>query len=548
MKSINTSSIKKLRFPYLSFIGLLFVIIFSLLDNPLITQYIPKFLIQYSSNNYQYIVLIIGVLLFILSFFKFQRLSSNQNNAIKLLTLQNKKLQLQNKSLNKKAFTYSSHADKLKYFISEKLLEFIEYDEKYLHFKSIASEVRHNGVISYDKVKTFIQTLQKQLSILDTKNLDKQNSEIDIALIKKSSENALSAMKYLWDLLDLATTDNIALHISDHLCDCEEHYIQQSLNVQKTEFNDFSYQPKIALLDYLSTLGESSDELAPIRKSKKKTIEFKNEQFHLVIHKSEELLGNPNHFILLIENIIKNAQFFLQKAKFKQKSDKILIELGQDNQNLFLNIYNRGPNIKDEIKQDIFKLGFSTRKVKENHGKGLGLFFSHEIISGYEGTISAQNIQNPTHTFKIDLTFQDQSTQHYSLEQVTKNNALGVFLKEDATHTLCKNRVAKSEFAQPLRRARITNTYTKQYQEFSFEDNNAIMHLDNFSNFPSFSVDFLNKKRGCSIKWTALDIAGAQFQMTIPLASARLDEFDDSDMEFEDEFESLDQQFNQDLD
>ena len=544
------SKIKKLRFPYLTIFGLFFILVFALLENPLMLEYLPNQYHPYLDQNLQLVFLALGVLIFFWSFVRFQRLTHTQSRHIETLIAQNQKIQNQNKSLNKKAFTYSSHADKLKYFISEKLLDFIEYDEKYLHFKSIASEVRHNGVISYDKVKTFIQTLQSELNKIDkqTSNKDNQNSNIDIAAIKQSSEHALNSMKYLWDLLDLATTDNIALHISDHLCDCEEHYIQESLNAQKLEFNDFSYQPKTALLDYLSTLGESTEEFSGVRKSKKHTTEYSNDQFHLIIHKSEELLGNPNHFILLIENIIKNAQFFLQKSKFKQKSDTILIELGQHDQYLFLNIYNRGPNIKDENQQDIFKLGFSTRKVKENHGKGLGLFFSHEIVSGYEGSIKANNIQNPSHVFKIDLTFQDQSTLSYQLEQTNRDDSLGVYLKDHAEHTQCKNRIAKSEFEQPLRRARITNTYTKQYQEFAFEDNNAIQHIDTFSNMPMFSVEFINKKRACSIKWTALDITGVQFQIRLPLASTRLDEFDETDMEFNDEFESLDQQFNQDLD
>src|SRR5690606_2894307 len=39
------------------------------------------------------------------------------------------------KQLQLKAHTYSGHADKLKLFISDKLLDYIEYDEKFLHFK-----------------------------------------------------------------------------------------------------------------------------------------------------------------------------------------------------------------------------------------------------------------------------------------------------------------------------------------------------------------------------------------------------------------------------
>jgi len=61
------------------------------------------------------------------------------------------------KELQTRAHKYSRHADKLKLFISDRLLEYIEYDERFLHFKSIAAEVRHNGVISYDKVQTVLR-------------------------------------------------------------------------------------------------------------------------------------------------------------------------------------------------------------------------------------------------------------------------------------------------------------------------------------------------------------------------------------------------------
>src|SRR5690625_7470080 len=48
-------------------------------------------------------------------------------------------------------------------------------------------------------------------------------------------------MRYLWDLLDLSTADNLALHISNLLCECEEHYYQRLLEV--TGDNALPYDP-----------------------------------------------------------------------------------------------------------------------------------------------------------------------------------------------------------------------------------------------------------------------------------------------------------------
>src|SRR5690625_6466944 len=83
----------------------------------------------------------------------------NQARDIQRLHNQVAELRQSKKQLQLKAHTYSGHADKLKLFISDKLLDYIEYDEKFLHFKSIAAEVRHNGVISFDKVQTVLQQL-----------------------------------------------------------------------------------------------------------------------------------------------------------------------------------------------------------------------------------------------------------------------------------------------------------------------------------------------------------------------------------------------------
>ena len=60
---------------------------------------------------------------------------------------------------------------------------------------------------------------------------------------------------------------------------------------------------------------------------------------------------------------------------------------------MLFSIYNRGPHIEQEMLETIFQLGFSTRRNKEHHGKGLGLFFAKEIVRGYQGTISALNVK-----------------------------------------------------------------------------------------------------------------------------------------------------------
>ena len=121
------------------------------------------------------------------------------------------------KQLQRKAHTFSNQTDKLKTFIRDRLLEYIEYDEKFLHFKGIAAEVRHNGIICYDQI---LQALTQA-----------QTSDSDIPLYPE----ALTSLSYLWDLLDLSTADNIALHINNHICECEEYYYQEQLNRERLQ-------------------------------------------------------------------------------------------------------------------------------------------------------------------------------------------------------------------------------------------------------------------------------------------------------------------------
>ncbi len=122
------------------------------------------------------------------------------------------------------ARTNSDHAEKLKLFISDRLLEYMEYDEKFLHFKNIASEVRHNGVISYDKVQSALQRARNQ-----------GEDEAD-----QDYQEAADSLLYLWDLLDLSTTDNIALHVANQVYDSEEYYFQSLLNQADVESSPYS--------------------------------------------------------------------------------------------------------------------------------------------------------------------------------------------------------------------------------------------------------------------------------------------------------------------
>lgn len=178
------------------------------------------------------------VVLLLIAWFElgvFRRQQQKLRTSVEQLWLTKRELQL-------KAQTSASHTDKLKLFISDKLLEYIEYDEKFLHFKSIASEVRHNGVISFDKVQSAL------LYARDHSLPDEQGTQATLY------QEALVGMRYLWDLLDLSTTDNMALHIGDHIAACEEQVFAaelQGINAEELPQAPL-FDPRQALVDSLT--------------------------------------------------------------------------------------------------------------------------------------------------------------------------------------------------------------------------------------------------------------------------------------------------------
>ncbi|PWK54525.1 ATP-binding protein [Pleionea mediterranea] len=432
------------HFPWISLIASVALVVyyFMLLQPQLIEPYylIP----QVTTTTFQWSVLAVFFYLLVTDILYFIRRQKKLKQAITNLQDEIDDLWQSKKKIQQKAHVFSSHADKLKLFISDKLLEYIEYDEKFLHFKSIAAEVRHNGVISYDKIKTALKHAMTQLESSDasghiseqnnfqsnSKNSNSDDSQLNDeattgelsqsqsvlqeqqAISKEVYQQALEAMQYLWDLLDLSTADNIALHIANHIIACEEHYYQQELSKNRPSdtlslvpFKP-SYLPLNAVLNSLQGILERDDydqlhSRLQVAEASASIIEVDGYRFGF--SDTRELLGNQNHSVLLLENLIKNSQYFHGKRSNKQATDKIALQLTQHEGFVDINVYNRGRHIDDDAKEQIFQLGYSTRRAKEHHGKGLGLFFVNEIVKGYEGRIDVTNISNIKQTLTLRM-------------------------------------------------------------------------------------------------------------------------------------------------
>ena len=355
-------------------------------------------------------------------------------------------------------------------------------------------------------------------------------------------QNAIDALRYLWDLLDLSTADNMALHIGNQLIECEEHYYQLNLDADKklditqTIPQSPTFHPQQAALTTLSLFTDEIEihHLIAMAKINEKVLHepfvFDNPQFRVRMLHTPELLGNANHIILLLENLIKNAQFFSQKAKYRQKSDRIGISLKPGDGFAHFTIYNRGPLIDEQNLEKIFQLGFSTRRSKDYHGKGLGLFFANEIVKGYQGKIKVSNCRTTTGQFHLTVSYASGESQTYRLEILATNNKLQVRQEDqasvDETFTLSsdipivKIAIMRHE-SQPGKSANKASESTF----IDIDPTEPVDWLDPDSILaPDWRIQISAFRKHHRLIFSPLDIDGVQFDIFLPTADSRLNE------------------------
>ncbi|NVK87115.1 MAG: GHKL domain-containing protein [Gammaproteobacteria bacterium] len=526
------------RFPWLLVIALVLLLgYFICLANPQILS--PYYLIpEVTSTEFQGLVLLFGLYTIVHGWLRFNRHKRAFNDYIAAKDAQVRSVWESKKKIQQKAHVYSSHADKLKFFISDKLLEYIEYDEKFLHFKSIAAEVRHNGVIAYDKVRATLTATQLHFAEPSHQVDEMANSELESAQnipapLLSQIEQAQKSMRYLWDLLDLSTADNLALHIANHLITCEEQYCQQQL--QGTPLHSaanfeptFLPQSVIAeyLVDFLADFG-GVDEL-PEQSVLLDThsVALNIGRFRIGLQATPAVLGNQNHLVLMLENLLKNAMYFHDQRQPKQSLDRIAICLTAQTGVVALTVYNRGPQISEADKSQLFKLGFSTRKAQEHHGKGLGLFFINEVVKGYEGQIQCDNISNPKQT--ITLRWETDNdvvmTKVLQLEQAHDT----VSVTEVSEHISAERRGEQLlwDHAVAIHRLEVSSSLESETVTFADLGNQSeTLIADPFNPFmPSWQVSVVNTKRAHKVIFNALDRRGVRFTIFLPDVQARVDD------------------------
>lgn len=464
------------------------------------------------NSELQLTAVILWMLLIALDIYRFYQSWASYRAKLKQHKEQIAELIDSRRQLGTRVRTYSDHADKLKLFISDKLLEYIEYDEKFLHFKNIASEVRHNGVISYDKAQTALKKAAQMCA-------DRLQDHDQI----QQFEEAADSLLYLWDLLDIATTDNITLHVANRIYDSEEYYFQSTLNN-----SDPSMLPYVPTFSMYSALRKS---LLPITQHPEQLrhnielfmpYEYCDDRVHLQVETASDMLGNINHMVLLLENLLNNALYYAAQQARKKQPNRITILLTHQQQQAVIEIYNPGPAIRAEDSKHIFQLGFSSRRIRDHHGKGLGLYFVNEICKGFEGTVDFENIENRPDALSMRVELQNGEIENHFIT-LTQNNGKALCHLSQSDDSPASS--LQWSYNKPLKSIEISSQSGAEPQlinKLTGEENTRYYDRSN-PLLPRWKLDINNRKKSAKVTFKPIDVRGVRFRVEMPTAMSRLE-------------------------
>lgn len=150
--------------------------------------------------------------------------------------------------------------------------------------------------------------------------------------------------------------------------------------------------PRIKRVEVSEVISDVIDSLAPLAESKNVNLTFngKEKVFAEV---------DPDRFYRMAYNIVENG------IKYTHEGGNVLVDLDEDEDNIYLAISDNGIGISEEVLPKIFDrfARGDTARSKKNGGFGLGLAIAKEIIDMHEGKVTVESKVGEGTTFKIVL-------------------------------------------------------------------------------------------------------------------------------------------------
>ena len=128
------------------------------------------------------------------------------------------------------------------------------------------------------------------------------------------------------------------------------------------------------------------------------TLRELNKSIKLNYDESICINGDPDKLSRVFNNLIKNA------ISYSKEESEIVINLKKDNNNVIVEVINKGKQISKEKLSKIFEKFYrlDSARTSKTGGSGLGLAIAKDIVELHNGTIIAESNEEET-TFRVTL-------------------------------------------------------------------------------------------------------------------------------------------------
>ena len=265
-----------------------------------------------------------------------------------------------------------------------------------------ATEDLVNKDVEYIELPDELEEIQKRMNHL------KRESEKNEKLAKENEEKKDELIVYLAHDIKTPLTSMIGyLSILDEIDDMpkkkQKNYISIALDksyrledlinelFDVARFNSEKIVLEKEELNLNLMLEQIIDDFYP-------TLRELNKSIKLNYNEPISINGDPDKLSRVFNNLIKNA------ISYSKEESEIVINLKKDNNNVIVEVINKGKQISKEKLSKIFEKFYrlDSARTSKTGGSGLGLAIAKDIVELHNGTIIAESNEKET-TFRVTL-------------------------------------------------------------------------------------------------------------------------------------------------
>lgn len=190
------------------------------------------------------------------------------------------------------------------------------------------------------------------------------------------------------------TDDNARIFTEDHFNLIKrntkrlENLVNQLLELSRLESGQMTL--KLGKRDVSTFLNSLATDFNDIATAEEKKYQIKIPNGPLEVYFDKDKLYK------ILQNILSNA------FKYSGKGDTVIFKTTMDHENLFFEIHDTGKGIKEEELDKIFDRFYRIER-HEDHGSGIGLALTKELVTLHNGSIEVSSEKSQGTTFKIRI-------------------------------------------------------------------------------------------------------------------------------------------------